>query len=110
MSRTLPYPDPLEDALAHPAHLNDGGFTAQVVDALPRRSRARALILATGGFASAGAAGLVLAGPLLPLVETMSSGRMVPSVSALAATLFALMAPLATAVIALRAEGPLGDA
>jgi uncharacterized ion transporter superfamily protein YfcC len=40
----------------------------------------------------------------------MSSGRMVPSVSALAATLFALMAPLATAVIALRTEGPLGDA
>jgi len=99
----LPPFDPLEDALAHPTHVDDAGFSARVLDALPRPGRARAFVLAAGGLASAGAAGLVLAGPLLPLVTALASGR-VSSLAVLAAALEAVIAPIATAFVALGAE------
>jgi hypothetical protein len=99
--------DPLEEALARPPHLDDAGFTDRVVSRLPPRRRARALALAAGGLASAGVAGLVLAGPLLPLVTALSACRVGTPLD-LAAALLAAATPLATAALVLVAEPALG--
>jgi hypothetical protein len=108
MSPAPPF-DPLEDALARPPHLDDAGFTDRVLSRLPRRRRARALVLAAGGLAAAAVAGLVLAGPLLPLVTALSAWRLGSPLD-VAAALLAAATPLATAALVLVAEPALrGD-
>jgi hypothetical protein len=104
-----PPTDPVLDALANPPYVDDAGFTARVLAGLPRPSRARAIALAAGGLASAGVAGLVLAGPLLPLVGALSAGWL-GSPADLLTALVAVASPLATAAVVLLSEPPRADA
>lgn len=95
--------DPLEDALRHPPHLDGADFTAGVIRALPRARRERAIVLAAGGLASAGAAAAVLAGPLLPLWTALAAPRL-PDLGQLLAALLVLATPIATTAVALGAD------
>jgi hypothetical protein len=104
---TPPLPsDPLEAALAHPPYLDDSGFTARVVGALPARGRRiRAMVLGTGGLLSGGVGALLLAklAPTLgPALLALLSGT-VPRGEGLAA-LLALAVLVGTALIALLPE------
>ncbi len=105
MNAPLP-PDPLEAALARPPYLDDAGFTARVVAALPApRRRGRTAVLAAGGLLSTGVGALLLAqlapglGPALAGAFTGAAPRG-DGVAALAV----MAALLATGAIALRPE------
>ncbi len=105
MNAPLP-PDPLEAALARPPYLDDAGFTARVVAALPaRRRRARTAVLAAGGLLSTGVGALLLAqlAPGLGPALLRSLSGAAPGGDALAA-LAVMGALIVTGAIALRPE------